>query len=90
MGKEAVKKYACASCHGEDLNNPILPSYPKLAGQHADYLEHALIAYQRGPKGSNSRGNAVMVGIAQQLSKQDISNISSYISSLKGTLVSEK
>ena len=36
----------CASCHGANFNTPIDPSYPKLAGQHADYLYVALKAYQ--------------------------------------------
>ena len=48
-GKAAAEKYNCASCHGKDYNSPIDPSYPKLAGQHADYLAHTLVAYQRAP-----------------------------------------
>src|SRR5438270_5386372 len=28
----------CASCHGANFNTAIDPSYPKLAGQYADYL----------------------------------------------------
>ena len=36
----------CVSCHGADFNKPIDPSYPKLAGQHADYLFVALKAYK--------------------------------------------
>ena len=35
-GKAAVGKYGCAACHGADFNSPIDPTYPKLAGQHAD------------------------------------------------------
>ena len=49
-GAELAKKYNCASCHGADYKTPIDPSYPKLAGQHADYLVHALTAYKRGTK----------------------------------------
>ena len=41
-GKALAAKYNCASCHGADYNKPIDPSYPKLAGQHAEYLEKAL------------------------------------------------
>ena len=50
-GAELAKKYNCASCHGADFKTPIDPTYPKLAGQHADYLVHALTSYQRGNKG---------------------------------------
>ena len=87
-GKAAVAKYNCASCHGADYNSPVDPSYPKLAGQHADYLEHALKAYQRGANASNGRGNAIMGGMAKPLSKQDISDIAAYLSSLPGSQVS--
>lgn len=89
-GKAASQKYNCASCHGADFNSPIDPSYPKLAGQHADYIEHALIAYQRGGKGANGRGNAIMGGMAKPLSRAEISDISAYLGSLPGSLVVRK
>ena len=89
-GKAAVAKYNCSSCHGADYNSPIDPSYPKLAGQHADYLEHALIAYQRGANGSNGRGNAIMAGMAKPLSKAEVRDIAAYLSSLPGSLVTRK
>src|SRR5207247_10717776 len=86
-GKAATEKYNCASCHGKDFNTPIDPSYPKLAGQHQGYLEHALIAYQRGTDGANGRGNAIMVARAKPLSHQDIQNIAAYLHGLSGSLV---
>jgi len=89
-GKAAAAKYNCASCHGADYNSPVDPSYPKLAGQHADYLEHALKAYQRGANATNGRGNAIMGGMAKPLSKKDISDIAAYLSSLPGSLVVRK
>lgn len=89
-GKAAVQKYNCFACHGQDYNTPIDPSYPKLAGQLRDYLEHALISYQRGADAPNGRGNPIMGGQAKQLNKQDIQNIAAYLSSLPGTLVVRK
>ena len=44
-GKAAVAKFNCASCHGADFHTPIDPAYPKLAGQHKDYLKHAMVSY---------------------------------------------
>ena len=55
------KKGNCASCHGANLNKPIDPSYPKLAGQHADYLYVALKAYQIEKNPQVGRGNAIMM-----------------------------
>jgi cytochrome c553 len=88
-GKAAVEKYACASCHGKDLNSPISPDYPKLAGQDKDYISHALLAYQRGDQGANANGRVqpIMAGMAKQLSAQDIQNIGAYVGSLPGSLI---
>jgi cytochrome c553 len=86
-GKAAVAKYGCTACHGPDLNSPIDPGYPKLAGQHQDYIAHALIAYQRGGDVVNGRGNAIMGGQAKPLSPQDIQDIAAYVHSLPGSLV---
>ncbi len=89
-GKAVAQKYNCAACHGADYNNAVDPSYPKLAGQHADYLKHALTAYQRGGKASNGRSNAIMGGIAKPMSRTEIEDVSAYIASLKGSLVLQK
>lgn len=85
-GKALAEKYSCAACHGKDYNSPIDPSYPKLAGQHKDYLAHALVAYKRGDA-PNGRSNAIMVGQVKPLSNKDIADISAYLHSLPGNLV---
>jgi len=89
-GAELARKYNCASCHGADYKTPIDPSYPKLAGQHADYLAHSLHAYKRGNKSISGRNNPIMAGMAQPLSDQDMADISVYLQSLPGPLVVRK
>ena len=89
-GEAAVKKYSCASCHGADFHSPIDPSYPKLAGQPQDYLQHALIAYQRGSDAPYGRSNAIMGGQAKALSHQEVQDIAAYLHSLPTTLVLRK
>jgi cytochrome c553 len=89
-GKLAAEKFNCASCHGANYSTPIDPSYPKLAGQHKDYLAQALKAYQRGSDGAYGRANAIMGAQAKALSNTDIQNISAYIHSLPGSLVLQK
>ena len=87
-GKELVtKKYACASCHGANFAQPIDPSYPKLAGQHQDYLRQALRAYQQGDHPTFGRNNAVMSAQAKPLSANEIDDIAAYLSSLPPALV---
>jgi cytochrome c553 len=87
---KAIAQKTCVACHGADLNSPVDPSYPKLAGQNKDYIEHALIAYRRGGDGPNGRSNAIMAPQAQTLSDDDIKNVAAYIHSLPGSLVTRK
>ncbi|SUW53331.1 cytochrome [Bordetella holmesii] len=56
-GKAVFDKFNCASCHGADAKTSVQPEYPVLAGQHADYLAHALKAYKRGAAGSAATAN---------------------------------
>lgn len=42
------KLKACGACHGDNGDKPLAPDYPKLAGQHADYLTQALKNYRDG------------------------------------------
>jgi len=63
----------CQACHGEHGAKPILPEYPVLAGQHANYVEHALKDYRAG-----TRKNAVMKAQAANLSDADIKALSQY------------
>jgi len=79
-GKEKADQ-VCAACHGKDGATPIDPSYPKLAGQHADYLLQALTAYK-----NDSRKNAIMGAQAKTLSKADMQNLAAYYGSLPGPL----
>ncbi len=88
-GENLAKKYNCAACHGADYNKPIDPTYPKLAGQHADYLAHALRAYKRG-NGTNGRVNPIMAAQVQPLSNQDMADIGAYLASLPSQLVTSK
>ena len=85
-GEALAKKNNCAACHGANFDKPIDPSYPKLAGQHADYLEHALKAYKRGD-GPNGRNNAIMGGQVKPLSNEDMADLAAYLHSLPTDLV---
>ncbi len=85
---EQKAKQACAACHSVngDWNKTLQPEYPKLAGQHYDYLVTALNAYKQGDKSVIGRKNAVMVPMAAGLSRQDIEDVAAYLSKLPGEL----
>lgn len=74
-GKELSQ--ACIACHGADGNSPS-PMWPKIAGQHADYLLEQLKAYQSG-----ERENAQMSPMVAGLSEQDMKDLAVYYAGQK-------
>ena len=81
-----LKKGACVSCHGDNFSKPIDPSYPKIAGQHADYLFVALKSYKTEGNSTWGRANGVMGGIAKQFSNAELKALAGYVASLDGEL----
>ena len=73
-----AKAATCIACHGADGNSTD-PQYPRLAGQYADYLVHAMKSYQDG-----SRQNAIMNGFAAGLSRQDIRDLAAFYAAQDG------
>jgi len=71
----------CATCHGEDGNKPLTPDFPKLGGQHFDYLVHALKAYKSG-----ARKNPIMAGQAKDLTTKEMEALAEYYSRQHSTL----
>lgn len=76
-----AKAQACTACHGPSGNESVDPSYPRLAGQYADYLEKALRDYKSG-----ARRNAIMAGFAATLSDDDIADLSAFFAEQPGHL----
>ena len=81
-----LQKAACTSCHGANLSKPVDPSYPKIAGQHADYLFVALKAYKGEPTNVVGRSNGVMGGIAKQFTNAELKALAQYVGSLDSEL----
>ncbi|MEE4376056.1 MAG: cytochrome c [Candidatus Competibacteraceae bacterium] len=73
----AGKKIAanCVACHGQDGNGPD-PNFPRLAGQHEDYLLKVLQEYHQG-----TRNNAIMKGMVATLSEQDLADLAAFYAS---------
>jgi cytochrome c553 len=81
-----LQKAACVSCHGANFAKPIDPSYPKIAGQHADYMFVALKSYKTDNNPTVGRSNGVMGAIAKQFSNAELKALAKYVSSLEGDL----
>ena len=81
-----LAKGNCASCHGANFSAPIDPSYPKLAGQHGDYLYVALRAYQTEKNPLVGRNNAIMAGMAKPYTLAETKILAEYLASLPGEI----
>lgn len=75
-GKE--KSRTCAACHGPDGNSAIA-DFPRLAGQHADYLVKALQDYKSG-----ARKNAIMAPLAGALTQRDMEDLAAFYAQQQG------
>jgi len=73
----------CVACHGKD-GVGITAEYPTISGQHADYLEQALLDYKRG-----ARKNAVMPAMLTTLSAADIRAVAEYYARQRPALQTE-
>ena len=69
---------SCASCHGK--NGHGTDSLPRLAGQHALYLEQQLKKFNSRER---TNDNAVMHSVASKLTELEAKAVSSYISGMK-------
>ncbi len=83
---ELITKGACASCHGDSFSKPLDPTYPKIAGQHSDYLYVALKSYKIENNPKIGRGNAIMGGVAKQFTNAELKAMANYLGGLPSDL----
>ncbi|WP_029935917.1 c-type cytochrome [Thiomicrospira pelophila] len=69
-----AKSTTCVGCHGAD-GNSLAPNFPKIAGQHAAYLEKALKDYREG-----YRRDSTMAAFARDLTDEEIKALAEYYS----------
>ena len=74
------KAASCAACHGAD-GNSVNPEWPKLAGQHEDYLVKQLTFFKHG-----ERDNDTMKGMSAGLSDRDRQDLAAFYASQKTTI----
>lgn len=80
-GAKLFMERTCFACHGKDAKTPILPEYPRLAGQGAVYAERQMRDIKSGAR---SNGNtAAMKGIMPLVSDEEIHALAEYVSTLK-------
>lgn len=79
-GKSTYESKGCGGCHGPNAKSPIMPTYPKLAGQNKEYAEQQMKDFKSGAR-SNSQA-ATMKALMAGLSDEEISAVAEYLSGL--------
>ena len=79
-GAELFKTKTCWSCHGKDANTPIMPIYPKLGGQNADYAFNQMKDIKSGAR-SNGQ-TAAMKGVMGLVSEEEMRTIADWLATL--------
>jgi cytochrome c len=80
-GAALYKDRTCNACHGPNGNKPLMPDYPRIAGQNAKYLEKQM---QDIKSGARANGNsAAMKGVMHLVSDEEIKALADYLSKLK-------
>lgn len=76
-GAQLYTTKACLSCHGPDGRTPIMPIYPKIAGQNASYIFNQMRDIKSGAR--NNGQSVVMMGIMAGVSEPEIKAISEWL-----------
>ncbi len=71
---------ACIACHGARGNGTELSGFPKISGQHADYIKAQLTKFRDASRGNDM--NAMMRDIAKKMTDEDIEVLSQYVGGL--------
>lgn len=80
-GAKLYAEKTCVACHGKDAKTPIMPDYPKLAGQNAGYAERQMLDIKSGARANGN--TAAMKGVMHLVSDAEIKSLAVYLSSLQ-------
>lgn len=80
-GEALYNSKTCFTCHGKDGNTPIIPGYPKIAGQDAAYALQQMIDIKSGAR-SNGQ-SAAMKGVMGLVSEEEMQAIADYVASME-------
>ena len=80
-GAELYKTKTCWSCHGKDAKSPIMPVYPKIAGQNADYAYNQMKDIKSGARANGQ--SAAMKGVMGLVNDAEMRAIADWLATLK-------
>ncbi len=80
-GAALFQAKTCWSCHGKDANTPIMPVYPRLAGQNADYAFNQMKDIKAGTRANGQ--SAAMKGVMGLVNEEEMRAIADWLATLK-------
>ena len=80
-GPALYKAKTCWSCHGKDAKTPLMPFYPSLAGQNADYMYNQMVDIKSGAR-SNGQ-TAAMKGVMGLVNEQEMRILADWLATLE-------
>lgn len=80
-GAKLYGEKTCNACHGPKGDKPLMPNYPKVAGQNADYIVQQMQDIKSGAR--NNGQTAAMKGVMHLVNDEEIKAIAEHLSKLK-------
>lgn len=80
-GAALYQSKTCWSCHGKDAKTPLLPIYPRLAGQNAEYAFNQMKDIKSGARANGQ--SAAMKGVMGLVSEAEMKEIAVWLASVK-------
>ncbi|MDD5329202.1 MAG: c-type cytochrome [Sulfuricella sp.] len=80
-GAKLFVEKTCTACHGKDGKTPLMPDYPKIAGQNAKYIAKQMADIKSGARANGN--SAAMKGVMVIVSDAEIKDLAEYVSKMK-------
>lgn len=71
----------CVACHGKDAKTPIMPTYPKIAGQNKEYAIQQMKDIKSGARSNGM--TAAMKGVMHLVTDEEIEALAAYVAGLE-------
>ena len=79
-GASLYKTKTCSACHGKDAKTPLMPNYPKIAGQNSAYTLQQMKDIKSGAR--NNGQSASMKGVMHLVTDEEMQVLSDYLATL--------
>ena len=80
-GEKLYQTKTCSTCHGKDGKTPIMPMYPKIAGQNQKYTLQQMADIKSGARSNGE--SAAMKGVMGLVSEEEMQALAEYIATME-------